>query len=103
MPLSTHSRSINSDVSKPAPEVRSDARQHWNHRLKSVPLYGMHSTLVRGALSPKRNWYSSDVMNAQTMAFCFEASRGGAVLTWVSQNRNPPMSPSRLRYPEYCE
>ena len=29
--------------------------------------------------------------------------RGGAVLTWFSQNMKPPMSPSRRKYPEYCE
>ena len=39
----------------------------------------------------------SDVVKAQTIACCFVASCNGPLLTWLSQNKKPPMSESRRR------
>jgi hypothetical protein len=43
--------------------------------------YCGHSLLLRLATGPKRNWYSAEVLNEQTMLCCLGTSRSGPLLT----------------------
>src|SRR5215468_6952496 len=60
-----------------------------------------HSPLVCVTTGLNRCWYSADVINEQTIAFCAPALRIGHLFTSPSQNRKPAMSGLRRRKPVY--